>query len=97
MRRPYRTEGLTPRDRLIIGIERRLGQDPSAQAAKLEAAAQHGIDARTYSFVVAALIDDPRANAEDPTTMSRLREIRDRNRDAFDAGEPQPRHRPFGF
>ncbi|GAB49038.1 DUF3263 domain-containing protein [Mobilicoccus pelagius] len=86
MRRPYRSPGLSDRDREVIEIERRWGPGPSATPMKLDEAQERlGLDARSYTLVVNSLIDDPSAHAADPETMASLRQIRDAHRE---------RHRP---
>ena len=83
MARRRRTMGLSRRDRQVLDIERRWGPGRQVVDHKFDEAQRDlGLSPGAYSLIVNSLIDDPEAFAADPNTVSRLRGIRDHQRDA---------------
>ena len=68
-------DGLTPREREILAIERRDWRSPGAK--ELAVRTELGLSSARYYQVLNALLDSPEALRADPMLVKRLRRIRD--------------------
>ena len=72
------TQGLSDRDRAVLGVERRTWPGPGAKERAIRE--QLDISPTRYYQLLNALLDDPRALAHDPVTVNRLRRVRESRR-----------------
>ncbi|MFE5816757.1 DUF3263 domain-containing protein [Streptomyces sp. NPDC056479] len=75
---PDPTAALADRERAILALERRGFAGPGAKERAIRE--ELGLAPVRYYQLLNALLDDPRALADDPVTVNRLRRVRETRR-----------------
>ncbi|MFG2756825.1 DUF3263 domain-containing protein [Streptomyces wuyuanensis] len=71
-------DDLSVRDRAVLAFERASWAGPGAKERAIRE--ELGISPTRYHQLLNALLDDPRALAQDPVTVNRLRRVREAQR-----------------
>ncbi|WP_419996009.1 DUF3263 domain-containing protein [Streptomyces boninensis] len=73
------SEALTERDLAVLALERRPWDGPGTKERAIRE--ELGMSPTRYYQLLNALLDDPRALAQDPVTVNRLRRLREARRE----------------